>query len=902
MRVMTSLDICAVLKEIKEAIVGGSVINLYDVSKKVYILKVSNRDSKFFLLLEAGSRIHLTQFMRSKDSMPSGFTMKLRKHLKGKRVSKVRQLGLDRVVDIVFGTGDYEHHLIIQFYVSGNIFLTDNEYKILTSLRQHVPELKQSNSNIYPIPAVSNELPINPDLCGISVDNVKKFLKVGNYMITEMKRIMPYLNTSNIKQFIVHNEQISEDNIDQCAERLVCAILKISELLETLKKGNNGGYVTLDPKYVNSSLDCIPATALIDYSPIIAEIDTRNCVSFNSYNECLDFYFGKFETFEKPTKKPSKAEKIKIDQEKRISNMKTQVQIAEKNAYLIDKHSALVDECISLMRTLIATGSRWDDIWDEIELQKQMGHEIAILFDRVDFKTGEIFLSLKENSDDEDVCIVPVSVNQSVFSNLRGIHNMRKNILAKIDRTGLSMAMAIKNVQKNDKTPNKSDKSSTKQVERIKVKKRYWFEKFKWFISSDDYLVLAGRDSIQNEILVKRHMESNDIYIHADIHGAASCIVKNNSSDPIPQRTLIEAGQFSVCNSSAWKAKFMTSAWWVESSQVSKTPETGEYLPSGSFVIRGKKNFLPPSKLEMGLAVIYLNQYLDQDGANETSIGYCTGIVHNDVITRENDVLPNNIDGVQNITNDIKEGIAYQAEVVEINANDKSQKGASFTVQRIAKASNIVGKKKSDGKLVRGQKSKKKRMKKYEDQDSDIEEIRMMLMGSSKPIKHKSQPDEQIVEKKQSVREDIIRIEKPFYRPPPFTTALISKVSYTDQSTDASFEEANLTIPASTDSHRTNDETACGEIGTAKTDDRADNVPFQCVVMCGPWEAICRYRLRIKLLPGNGKKGQIASEALNSFKKSEVDEYRRGLLGQMKMDELSLAILGNCKVDKRCNG
>lgn len=78
------------------------------------------------------------------------------------------------------------------------------------------------------------------------------------------------------------------------------------------------------------------------------------------------------------------------------------------------------------------------------------------------------------------------------------------------------------------------------------MKKRYWFEKFKWFISSDDYLVLAGRDSIQNEILVKRHMESNDIYIHADIHGAASCIVKNNSSDPIPQRTLIEAGMWQM--------------------------------------------------------------------------------------------------------------------------------------------------------------------------------------------------------------------------------------------------------------------------------------------------------------------------------------------------------------------
>ena len=41
------------------------------------------------------------------------------------------------------------------------------------------------------------------------------------------------------------------------------------------------------------------------------------------------------------------------------------------------------------------------------------------------------------------------------------------------------------------------------------------------------------------------------------------------------------------------------SAWWVESHQVSKTATTGEYLTVGSFMVRGKKNFLPPVQLQI---------------------------------------------------------------------------------------------------------------------------------------------------------------------------------------------------------------------------------------------------------------------------------------------------------------
>ena len=111
-----------------------------------------------------------------------------------------------------------------------------------------------------------------------------------------------------------------------------------------------------------------------------------------------------------------------------------------------------------------------------------------------------------------------------------------------------------------------------------KARKAYWFEKFLWFVSSENYLVIAGRDRQQNELLVRRYLKKDDIYVHADLHGASSVIIKNTSSAEIPPKTLHEAGHMAVIYSGAWDAKFTTQAWWVYSHQVSKTAPTGAFL------------------------------------------------------------------------------------------------------------------------------------------------------------------------------------------------------------------------------------------------------------------------------------------------------------------------------------
>jgi hypothetical protein len=68
----------------------------------------------------------LLQVMYDKPDAPSNFTLKLRKHLRTRRLEDVRQLGVDRVVDFVFGSGENAHHLILEMYAQVHSSLRDS--------------------------------------------------------------------------------------------------------------------------------------------------------------------------------------------------------------------------------------------------------------------------------------------------------------------------------------------------------------------------------------------------------------------------------------------------------------------------------------------------------------------------------------------------------------------------------------------------------------------------------------------------------------------------------------------------------------------------------------------------------------------------------------------------------
>ena len=89
-------------------------------------------------------------------------------------------------------------------------------------------------------------------------------------------------------------------------------------------------------------------------------------------------------------------------------------------------------------------------------------------------------------------------------------------------------------------------------------RKIFWFEKFIWFISSENYLVIGGRNAQQNEALVKRYMDKNDLFMHSELHGAAVVIVKNPTGKPVPSLTMMEAATFEMCHSPCWESKVLS--------------------------------------------------------------------------------------------------------------------------------------------------------------------------------------------------------------------------------------------------------------------------------------------------------------------------------------------------------
>ncbi len=141
-----------------------------------------------------------------------------------------------------------------------------------------------------------------------------------------------------------------------------------------------------------------------------------------------------------------------------------------------------------------------------------------------------------------------------------------------------------------DKLVAKEEK--TKNVVERKV---FWYEKFRWFISSEGFLCIGGRDATTNEIVVKKHAEKNDIILHTDMAGSPFVIIKVPDEKRPSEQTLQEAADFEFSHSKAWKLGMASvEVFWVNPDQVSKEAQSGEFLPKGAFMIRGKTNYLSP--------------------------------------------------------------------------------------------------------------------------------------------------------------------------------------------------------------------------------------------------------------------------------------------------------------------
>ncbi|TBU01185.1 DUF814 domain-containing protein, partial [Hamiltosporidium tvaerminnensis] len=116
----------------------------------------------------------------------------------------------------------------------------------------------------------------------------------------------------------------------------------------------------------------------------------------------------------------------------------------------------------------------------------------------------------------------------SFQKNISNQYDKIRKIKEKIEKSENSYEFVIKKVTKRFEKTNISSKKDKKRVVAVQQpSKLLWFRKFHFFFTKNHFLVLGGKNSSQNETLVKKYLEKNDFYFHGDIQGSASVILKS---------------------------------------------------------------------------------------------------------------------------------------------------------------------------------------------------------------------------------------------------------------------------------------------------------------------------------------------------------------------------------------
>lgn len=575
---MSSVDIMVCVRELKNAI-GARVDKVYELDG-VFLLRLRSQEGRQDLLLEPGSRAHLTSREYKPPKKPSPYAMFLRKHMTNAQLVAVEQPDLERVLEFKF-RGQEERVLILELFGKGNLVLCDPQldiiqpyrvevwrHRVLRSRERYVlPPRKGVDIRELDVQGLSRALGEAPDVVRALAIN----LNVGGSLAEEI-----------------------------CARAAVAKSRKPSELLEQ--------ELTAITQSIESLLTQEPAARIVyeDSKPLdVLPFDFKTHVGkhakrFDSFNEALDEYFSTLVVTSAAEKQRkhfegglSRLRRRLAEQEEHFADLYAKSSDAKRKADLAAIYHVQINDAMSRLGEL-RRARGWQAAIGAIAEAKEAGEPWANAVRKVYPKGAKVEFELACQR-------VILDLRLSAFENASRLYGQYKKSVEKA--AGAKDAM--------EQTRRELEGLLTTGVPELEVpaprkrRKPKWFEQYRWFISSDDMLVIGGRDAKTNREVVEKHMEPGDRYLHADIVGAPHVVIKTVGKE-VPETTLREAAEFAAMHSRAWREGLgAVDIYWVMPEQVSKRAPAGTYLAKGAYMIRGKRNFLKvPVKGAVGVVTV----------------------------------------------------------------------------------------------------------------------------------------------------------------------------------------------------------------------------------------------------------------------------------------------------------
>ena len=376
--------------------------------------------------------------------MPSPFVTRMRKFLRSRRITSVKQIGTDRVIDISFSDGMY--HMFLEFFAGGNIIITDREHNILALYRQvsasegeearvGIQYTVTNKQNYHGIPEITLER-IRATLEKAKAlfaheDGAPKKSKKKNADVLRkaLSQGFPEYPPLLLDHAFVTKEVDPTTPLDKVLQD-ESLLHEVNGVLQEAEKENtrlstqesHPGYIVAkeDNRSVSQSTsenEKRSETANLlyeDFHPFKPrQFEGKPGISileFPSLNATVDEYFSSIETqkLESRLTEREEAAKRKLDavrqeHEKKIGALKEQQELHIRKANAVEDNVYRVQEAMDAVNGLIAQGMDWVEIARLIEMEQGRGNPVARII-KLPLKLHEntITLLLGEAGDEQD--------------------------------------------------------------------------------------------------------------------------------------------------------------------------------------------------------------------------------------------------------------------------------------------------------------------------------------------------------------------------------------------------------------------------------------------------------------------------------------------------------------------
>jgi predicted ribosome quality control (RQC) complex YloA/Tae2 family protein len=567
---MSSFDVRSVVTEMA-ALEGAHMDKVFQWGAGNVLFRINVQgQGKKELFLKDKKWLYMPDSKPESPALPLSFATYLRKYIDNARVGKTYQIGFDRTVVMELTKSDGEYTLVFELFGGGNVLLI-SEGKIMNCLihktwRDRVVRPGEEYHMAKPRfdPTQSTEEEFAAAFRSSGTDTVRTLataVNLGGQYAEEVCR-----------RCGVDKNAATADIDDATVAKMHSAV---NELVSTMLE-NPVPMVFAD------------GDTIVDAAPVdLVAYDGLSKVPCDTMSDALSKYLDSIADEEEEAYVNPVIAKLqkRIDmQSETIEEYRLEAEDLRRRADTIYADYAKVNELLTVLQQQ-STKLSWDKL---SEGAMRIPYVSAI--DPSKNKVTGVFCDLN----------VTLDYTKGIDANASDIYQESKDLTEKAKRAEDAL-----NSSKEEMAKMQKDADRSKAIAKTKVQptKQFWFEKNKWFITTSGKLVMAGRDAHTNDNLVKKQLKEDDVYAHADVHGAPSVVLKG-SKDATPA-DFRQACAFAITQSKAWVAAMVEgTAFWVYPDQVSKTPQAGEFVPRGAFIIRGKRNYEYHLPIELAVGEI----------------------------------------------------------------------------------------------------------------------------------------------------------------------------------------------------------------------------------------------------------------------------------------------------------